>query len=105
MKHNGINKNLYMSSYDSDYLPSNILGDKYQIERELASQGARKTLLARNIEQDILVIIKLLIFGNEVVWDNFKLFEREAETLKSLSHPAIPQYLDYFEIEFYNLVF
>jgi serine/threonine protein kinase len=27
-----------------------------------------------------------------------KLFEREAQTLKSLSHPSIPSYLDYFEI-------
>ncbi len=28
-----------------------------------------------------------------------KLFEREAETLKSLDHPAIPRYLDFFEVE------
>ncbi|MEM7592934.1 MAG: protein kinase, partial [Cyanobacteria bacterium P01_A01_bin.83] len=88
-----------MSSYDSDYLPSNILGDKYQIERKLADKGAKKTLLGRNIEQDKLVVIKLLTFGNEVVWSDFKLFEREAETLKSLSHPAIPRYIDYFEID------
>ena len=27
-----------------------------------------------------------------------KLFEREAEILKSLSHPAIPRYLDFFEL-------
>jgi serine/threonine protein kinase len=28
-----------------------------------------------------------------------ELFEREAETLKALSHPSIPRYLDFFEID------
>ena len=27
-----------------------------------------------------------------------ELFEREARVLKSLSHPGIPQYIDYFEV-------
>ena len=31
-------------------------------------------------------------------WNDLKLFEREAETLKALFHPAIPRYLDYFEL-------
>jgi len=43
-------------------------------------------------------VIKLLSFSNDLEWDDLKLFEREAETLKSLSHPAIPRYLDYFEV-------
>jgi serine/threonine protein kinase len=33
------------------------------------------------------------------VYKRQKLFQREVETLKSLSHPAIPQYLDSFEID------
>lgn len=32
-------------------------------------------------------------------WKQLELFEREAQTLKSLSHPCIPRYLDYFEAD------
>lgn len=42
--------------------------------------------------------MKLLSFSSDFQWDDLKLFEREAETLKSLSHSCIPRYLDYFEI-------
>ncbi len=44
-------------------------------------------------------MIKLLTFNEELTWDTFRLFEREAGTLQSLTHPAIPRYLDYFEVE------
>jgi serine/threonine protein kinase len=80
-------------------LPLNIFGKKYQIERQLANNRSRQTFLAKDLENEILVVIKLLTFGNDFSWDDLKLFEREAETLKSLSHPAIPQYLEYFEID------
>ena len=30
-------------------------------------------------------------------WKQLQLFEREAATLRGLSHPGIPAYLDYFE--------
>ncbi len=46
-----------------------------------------------------IVVVKLLTFNHEFEWDDLKLFEREAETLKSLNHPAIPRYLGYFELE------
>ena len=36
--------------------------------------------------------------GGEVQWDDPKLFEREAQVLKQLDHPRIPQYRDYFSI-------
>jgi serine/threonine protein kinase len=39
-----------------------------------------------------------LSFSSDFEWEELKLFEREAETLKSLTHPAIPRYLDYFEL-------
>jgi eukaryotic-like serine/threonine-protein kinase len=76
-----------------------ILGDRYLIERQLGKQAGRQTLLARDKDTQALVVIKLLTFSNDFEWDDLKLFEREAETLKSLSHPAIPRYLDYFELD------
>ncbi|MCU0544204.1 MAG: serine/threonine protein kinase [Oscillatoriaceae cyanobacterium Prado104] len=56
-------------------------------------------MLARDLQTQELVAIKLLIFGEDVCWDDLKLFEREAQTLQQLSHPAIPRYLDYFEVD------
>jgi len=38
-------------------------------------------------------------FGDQVQWDNLKLFEREAHVLKQLNHPKIPKYRDYFSID------
>ena len=32
-------------------------------------------------------------------WKQLQLFEREAATLRGLSHPCIPAYLDYFEAD------
>jgi serine/threonine protein kinase len=83
------------------------LGDRfssrYQVQQQLGKRAGRKTLLAYDLETQELVVIKLLSFGNDFEWDDLKLFEREAETLKALSHPAIPRYLDYFEIDSPNL--
>jgi eukaryotic-like serine/threonine-protein kinase len=75
-----------------------MLGTRYQIKQRLGKQAGRQTLLARDKQTQQLVAIKLLTFSNDFSWDDLKLFEREAETLKSLSHPAIPSYLDYFEL-------
>jgi serine/threonine protein kinase len=87
-----------MSDRDDNKLPE-ILNEKYSIQRQLANKGGRKTLLARHLQTQELVVIKLLSFGNEFTWEDFKLFDREAGTLKSLNHPSIPRYLDYFEID------
>jgi len=79
-----------------------ILGDsfasRYEIQQQLGKKAGRRSLLARDLQTEELVVIKLLSFNSDLEWDDLKLFEREAETLKSLSHPCIPRYLDYFEV-------
>lgn len=72
---------------------------RYQIQQQLGNNGGRRTLLAYDHEAQAPVVIKLLTFDAEFEWDDLKLFEREAETLKSLSHPQIPRLLDFFEID------
>ncbi|MFB2938214.1 serine/threonine protein kinase [Aerosakkonemataceae cyanobacterium BLCC-F154] len=72
--------------------------ERYEIRQQLGKKAGRRTLLACDRQNQELVVIKLLTFSNDLEWDDLKLFEREAKTLKSLSHPAIPQYLDYFEV-------
>ena len=80
-------------------LNSQVLKGRYEIQRHLGKRPGQQTLLAKDRQTQDLVVVKLLTFGGELEWGTFKLFEREAKTLKELEHPAIPRYLDYFDIE------
>ncbi len=82
-----------------DEFTGKILHQRYQIQSQLGKKAGRRTLLALDRTTELQVVIKLLVFDRDFDWQDLKLFEREAETLKSLEHPAIPQYLDYFEFE------
>ncbi|WP_036479738.1 serine/threonine-protein kinase [Myxosarcina sp. GI1] len=75
-----------------------LLKGRYEIQRHLG-QTDRQTLLAKDRQTQELVVVKLLTFGGKLKWETFKLFEREAKILKELKHPAIPRYLDYFDVE------
>ncbi|MBC7969872.1 MAG: serine/threonine protein kinase, partial [Verrucomicrobia bacterium] len=79
-----------------------ILGDRYEVERQIGKQTGRWTLLARDLTTQERVVIKLLFLDDALEWDDLKLFEREVEILKSLSHPAIPRYLGFFEHQLPN---
>ncbi len=76
-----------------------ILAERYEVQRQLGKQTGRQTLLALDLQTRKLVVIKRLFLGSDFEWQDLKLFEREAETLKALEHPAIPRYLDYLEID------
>lgn len=78
-------------------LPS-ILQERYEIRQQLGQQPGRKTFLACDLQTQDLVVVKLLKFDRETIWEYVELFEREAKTLQNLSHSAIPRYLDYFEL-------
>ncbi len=75
-----------------------ILANRYEVQQQLGKKAGRRTFLATDLVTGKSVIVKLLAFSNDFEWDDLKLFEREAQTLKSLSHPQIPLYLDYFEV-------
>lgn len=77
---------------------SRVLADRYEISQQLGRNAGRRTFLARDLQTGELVVVKLLLFGGDFEWDDLKLFEREAQTLQSLEHRAIPRYLDYFEL-------
>ncbi len=77
----------------------NLLRDRYPIQSLLGRKTRRRTFLANDLETRSPVVIKLLLFGPDFTWDDLKLFEREAETLKSLDHAAIPKYLVFFEVD------
>lgn len=75
------------------------LASRYEVGQQLAKKPGRRTILARDRISGELVVVKILSFGSDFEWDGLKLFEREAQTLKSLSHPAIPRYLDFLELD------
>lgn len=79
--------------------PGESFGDRYQIEQQLGKRAGRYTLLARDLQTHAQVVIKRLSFGEDFAWEDLKLFEREAATLRELTHPAIPRYLDYFDLD------
>jgi len=56
-----------------------------------------ETFKAYDAEMDRYVAIKRLTLRSMSSWKALELFEREAATLKTLAHPNIPAYLDYFE--------
>jgi serine/threonine protein kinase len=88
-----------MSRILSDLQPNSVLADRYPIERLLGKSAGRRTLLARDFQTHERVVIKVVLFNSEFEWNDLKLFEREAEALQSLSHPAIPRYLNHFDVD------
>lgn len=80
-----------------DIMAGQLLGDRYQVEKELGKQAGRWTLLAHDLHAKERVVIKLLCVEGDLRTSDLKLFQREAEILKSLSHPSIPKYLGYFQ--------
>ncbi|MBE9127438.1 MULTISPECIES: protein kinase domain-containing protein [unclassified Coleofasciculus] len=77
------------------------LKERYQLIRQLGQNAGRQTWLATDIESSPpkTVIVKLLAFNPQMQWDDLKLFEREAQVLKNINHPKIPEYLDYFSVD------
>lgn len=75
------------------------LHGRYQVQHQLGQRAGRQTFIAQDLKTQERVVIKLLTFNREFEWQDLKLFEREAEILQSLTHPAIPHYLDHFELD------
>ncbi|HEY9649718.1 MAG TPA: serine/threonine-protein kinase [Coleofasciculaceae cyanobacterium] len=78
-----------------------ILQERYQLQEQLGKNSGRQTWLATDIQAlpPEPVTVKLLAFSPQMQWDEFKLFEREANVLKQLNHPRIPKYRDYFSLD------
>ena len=78
-----------------------LLQGRYSLQHSLGQNGGHQTWLAEDQKETPPhpVIVKLLAFSPQMQWDEFKLFEREAQVLKTLNHPRIPKYRDYFSLD------
>lgn len=80
---------------------SQVLQGRYQLQEKLGQNAGRQTWLATDLgaSPSERVIVKLLAFSPQMEWEDFKLFEREAQVLKHLNNPQIPRYRDYFSLD------
>jgi len=78
-----------------------VLNQRYQLQRQLGNNAGRQTWITQDLATSPTetVIVKLLAFSPQMQWEEFKLFEREAQVLKQLNHPQIPKYRDYFSLD------
>ena len=83
----------------SSYKDSWLGCDRYRVKRLLGKKTGRRTFLAHDRQTNQRVVVKLVLFGPDFTWQDLRLFEREAQTLQSLQHSAIPRYLDSFEVD------
>ncbi|MGL6343129.1 MAG: serine/threonine protein kinase [Waterburya sp.] len=77
-----------------------ILQAKYQLQQQLGHTSAgHQTWLAKDLNTNEKVTIKLLAFSFQMHSKELKLFQREAHILQALKHPQIPKYRDYFALD------
>jgi len=75
------------------------LNDRYEIVRVVARGGFGEMLHAIDTQTNQSVAIKRLSLSQVGNWRAVDLFEREAEVLRTLEHPSIPKYYDFFTTE------
>ncbi|HEQ71925.1 MAG TPA: serine/threonine protein kinase, partial [Spirochaetia bacterium] len=73
-----------------------LIHNRYELIRQIGEGGMGKTFLARDRQSGTEVVVKILHLARLSEWKVIELFEREAETLKNIAHPFIPDYIDYF---------
>ncbi|MBW4492575.1 MAG: serine/threonine protein kinase [Oscillatoria princeps RMCB-10] len=76
-----------------------IIAERYRILDTLGQGGVGITYRAEDLKTGQQVALKALSLRRIADWKTLELFEREAQILSQLHHPAIPRYLDYFQTD------
>lgn len=76
-----------------------IIAQRYRIVNSLGQGGMGITYKAEDLQSNQFVALKVLSLHRLKDWKALELFEREAKILSQLHHPAIPRYIDYFQID------
>jgi hypothetical protein len=72
---------------------------RYEIVETLGRGGQGLAVRARDRETGREVVLKVLDFIELTDWKDFELWQRESQVLRSLDHPAIPQFIGHFPQE------
>jgi eukaryotic-like serine/threonine-protein kinase len=92
-------KQIFQANKDLVNSLTEILNSKYQIIDILGQGGIGITYRAKDLSSNEIVAIKSLSLRRTRDWKAIELFEREAKVLAELNHPAIPRYIDYFQVD------
>jgi ankyrin repeat protein len=84
---------------ESLHQPGDIIAERYRITEILGQGGVGITYKAEDLKSGQQVALKALSLRRMGDWKVLELFEREARILAQLDHPAIPRYLDYFQVD------
>lgn len=76
-----------------------VLRDRYELQRCLGGHPGRETWLVQDLQAKRPAVVKLLLFGGPIQWQDIRLFEREADILQQLHHERIPPYCDRFTLD------
>ena len=76
-----------------------VINNRYRIISLLGEGGMGITYEAEDLNTQSKVALKTISLKQVNDWKQIELIEREAEVLKKLNHPGIPQYLDYFTVD------
>jgi eukaryotic-like serine/threonine-protein kinase len=80
-------------------LEVNLSTARYKLLEILGEGGIGKTYKAFDHQTDQAVAVKVISLQQLSSWKMVDLFEREVRVLSQLDHPAIPKYLDSFEVD------
>ncbi len=80
-------------------LTHQVLQNRYELLQEIGQGAQGKTFLAHDRQTTQPVAIKELQMDHVQEWQAIDLFEREANVLKTISHPAIPKFIDAFHTQ------
>lgn len=69
----------------------------YQIQAQLGQGGFGTSYLALREADGLRCVIKELAWARLQDWKSLELFEREAKVLQQLSHPHLPQFVEYLQ--------
>ncbi|MGB3310954.1 MAG: serine/threonine-protein kinase [Nodosilinea sp.] len=78
---------------------SEIIDGRYRILQPLGQGSSGTTYAAEVLATGQAIALKELSLRGLQDWKKIELFEREASILKALNHPAIPQYIDFFQVD------
>lgn len=76
-----------------------LIAERYQVQSVLGQGGSGITYAVEDIHTHQQLALKALSLKGIQDWKQLELFEREAQVLSQLDHPAIPQYIDYFQTD------